>query len=319
MFSPDEIKLLMDLQYKLPLTEDPFYDLSIQTDLPLDFVIGKIREFRDMKVIKRIGANLNYKAFRMESKAALVGASVDEGRIKEISRIINRTKPKHNFWRLHDTYNVWFTFKAKNEEEVKTGVEDLMRKCCVKDYIILPTKRVYKMDVKYDLRKGISWSEKDVEPEKIPFVDELGLDVKMLRELENIEVGRKPFKRYAHYGYGEEEIVELIDELIKKGIARDFSGVLSERRIGIRENGMTVVKLDGSTQKVAMKLLKELPQITHLIERKVPENWEYPLYFMMHANSRKPIEETREKVMEYENVVDAKVLYSKMDLKDFGV
>jgi hypothetical protein len=40
---------------------------------------------------------------------------------------------------------------------------------------------------------------------------------------------------------------------------------------------------------------------------------------MVHASSKKPIEEIRERVLEYDEVNDAKILYSKMDLKDFGV
>ena len=175
------------------------------------------------------------------------------------------------------------------------------------------------MDVKYDLFRGISWSNKGIEPETVPFVDDLGLDSKMLRELENLEVKERPFRQFADNGYSESEVVELIAELIKKGVVRDFSGVLSERRIGINENGMTVIKPEGSAEEVALTLLNDLPQITHLIERNVPENWEYPVYFMMHASSKSQIEETRKKVLEYDNVADVRILYSKMDLKDFGV
>jgi|Deesub1362A_J573_1020465.scaffolds.fasta_scaffold00127_29 DNA-binding Lrp family transcriptional regulator len=319
MFSQEEKTLLMAIQYEFPLTENPFYDLSTNTGLPLEFVIAKVKMFRGSGVIKRIGANLNYKAFRMVSKAALVGASVPENRIEEVSKMINRTRPKHNFWRTHENYNVWFTFKARTEDEVIAQVKELMKTCNVCDYVILPTKRVYKMDVKYDLFKGISWSNKGIEPETIPFVDELGLDSKMLKELENLEVKERPFMQFAENGYSESEIVELIAELIKKGVVRDFSGVLSERRIGINENGMTIIKPEGSAEEVALRLLNDLPQITHLIVRNVPENWEYPVYFMMHASSKSQIEETREKVLGYDNVADVKILYSKMDLKDFGV
>ncbi|RLI87700.1 MAG: Lrp/AsnC family transcriptional regulator [Archaeoglobales archaeon] len=311
-FSEGDIKLLMAIQYRLPLCEQPLLELSQQEELNEKFVLRRVKEFKKEGIIKRYGANLNYRAFSSEHRAALVGARVEEGRIAEVARMINAANPKHNYWRDHE-YSVWFTIKAKSKEDLLSKITKLMEKCRIEDYIVLPTKRIYKMDVKYDLVKGVSWSEKGLEKFDVPKVEELGLEASMLRKLENLEVCERPFSKFAENGYTEGEIVDLIGELIKKGVVRDFSGVLKERKIGFAENGMILMKTD-NPEKLAFRLIKELPQITHLIEREVPKQWPYPLYFMVHATRREPIEEIKKK-LENEGI-EARVLYSKADLKE---
>lgn len=316
MFNTEEKKILMGLQYDLPLTEDPFAHLAEKIQLEQDLVFKSIRKFKQEGVIKRIGANLNYRALKLTGKAALIGASVEENRINDVAILINGTNPKHNFWRQDDLFNVWFTIKAKSEEEVVENTHELMKRCGIENYVILPTRRVYKMDVKYDLYKGVSWSDKGIEPQEVPYVDDLGLDVNLLKQLSDLPVEERPFKGLK--GYSEQELVDLISELIEKGVFRDFSGVLSERKIGIEENGMTVIKPGDNISEIISRLADNVPQITHLVERKIIGNWEYPIYFMVHAVDKEPIEEIKNNVMQFDGVEDAKILYSKMDLKELG-
>ncbi len=316
MFNPEEKKILMALQYGLPLTANPFVDLVDEVHRDKDFLFKTIKKFKQEGVIKRIGADLNYRALKLTGKAALVGASVEENRIRDVASLINSVNPKHNFWRENELYNVWFTIKARSEEEVVENTHELMKRCGVQNYVILPTRRVYKMDVKYDLYKGVSWSNKGGEQEEVPYVDDLGLDINLLKQLGDLPVEEKPFKRLNGYGYSEEEIVDLIKELIEKGVFRDFSGVLSERKIGIQENGMTVIKPGENINEIIFRLLDNVPQITHLVERKIIGNWEYPIYFMVHAVNKDPIEEIKNNVMQFNGIEDAKILYSKMDLKE---
>lgn len=316
MFNTEEKKILMGLQYNLPLTEDPFVHLAEKIQLEQDLVFKSIRKFKQEGVIKRIGADLNYRALKLTGKAALVGASVEENRINDVAILINGANPKHNFWRQDDLFNVWFTIKAKSEEEVVENTHELMKRCGIENYVILPTRRVYKMDVKYDLYKGVSWSDKGIEPQEVPYVDDLGLDVNLLKQLGDLPVDERPFKGLK--GYSEQELVDLISELIEKGVFRDFSGVLSERKIGIEENGMTVIKPGDNISEIISRLADNVPQITHLVERKIIGNWEYPIYFMVHAVDKEPIEEIKNNVMQFDGVEDAKILYSKMDLKELG-
>ncbi len=306
----NDVKLLMAIQYRLPLCEEPLAELAEREGFDEESVIKRVKRFREKGIIKRYGANLNYRAFSSECRAALVGAAVKENRIREVAQIINATNPKHNYWREHEHYSVWFTVKARSKEELFTKTKELMRKCRVNDYVVLPTKRIYKMDVKYDLIKGVSWSEKGLEKFEVPKVEELGLRVSMLRRLESLDVCKRPFSKFEEYTEG--ELVDLIGELIKKGVVRDFSGVLKERKIGFSENGMVVMKTD-NPEKLALKLVK-IPQITHLVEREVPEEWEFPVYFMMHATSRDPIEDVARGLEKY-GAEEVRVLYSRADLK----
>ncbi len=313
-------ELLMALQYDLPLTEKPFLDLADSLGKSPYYVMNTIKRLKREGVIKRVGVNLNYKAFGRIRKAVLVAFACDN--VEEVARVINESidtiSLKHNYLRDHPRYKVWFTFKGRNVEELRKKVEEIAERCGIRDYLFLPSKRVYKMDVKYDLYRGISWSTKGLEREDVPNVEELGIKPKMLFELERrLEIEERPFKRIAEkYGYRETELVALVEELIEKGVARDFSGVLRERMVGFMENGMNVVRIDdgsGEIRKLARRLVEEFPEITHLVEREVPEKWPYPLYFMVHADSRDKIENVRRRVEERIGV-EVRTFYSIKNL-----
>ncbi|MEM0204156.1 MAG: Lrp/AsnC family transcriptional regulator, partial [Archaeoglobaceae archaeon] len=288
-----DFELLMAFQYSLPLTTTPLQDLAEKIGRSYEDVEKELREYKAKGVLKRYGANMNYRAFPNFKQSSLVAFKIDAEKAKRINEL--GEKVKHNFLRDAE-FNVWFTLKGKDVEEIMEIVERMAKELEAQDYVVLPTKKVYKMDVKYDLYKGVSWSY-GVEPEKVVSISELGLGEEV-KKLENLPISRRPF---LELGLGEEETVDLIRELIKKGVVRDFSGVLSERGIGFRFNGMNVLRTE-NPEKVARELLKNYPQITHLIERVASEKWNYPLYFMVHAVEKRTIEEIAESVRKIDRV-----------------
>ena len=311
-------KLLMAAQYDMPLTEQPFIDLAEKLNVEYGYVKNKLQEYLKEGIIIRVAPQLNYRAFRSESYAALVGIKVDEKRIFDVARVINKERGvKHNFLR-DDEYNIWFTIKAKDQKTLENRITNLMERCGITDYIVLPSKRVYKMDVKYDLYNGVSWSNRGMEKKDVPLVDDLGLDEGMLKEMErNFEIDDRPFKKFANkYGYKELELVDLIKELMEKRVIRDFYAVLNGEKVGFKENGMNVIKTS-KPEKVAKDLLDKIPQITHLVERQTPKKWNYPLYFMVHAFKKDKIEEIAEIAKRINGVEELKILYSKMNLRKF--
>uniref|UniRef100_A0A7C3RD20 Lrp/AsnC family transcriptional regulator n=1 Tax=Archaeoglobus fulgidus TaxID=2234 RepID=A0A7C3RD20_ARCFL len=303
----------MALQYNLPLTTKPLVDLADQLGRNPDDVIKEVRGYIATGIVKRYGLNLNYRAFPNYRRAALVGFRAEN--VERVARRINaydEFRVKHNF--LRDAYyNVWFTVKGRDLDEISAIVGRIAGECEVDEYVVLPTKRVYKMDVKYDLIKGVSWSNRGLEPESVPLVKNLGFEDEFVRSLESLDATERPF---AKFNRSEEEVVDAVHELMRKGVGRDFSGVLRERKVGFRENGMTVLKLSTKPEEVAMQLLNDFPQITHLIERIVSEKWNYPIYFMVHAVKRETIEEIREQVLQLRGVEEAKTIYSRANLRE---
>ncbi len=313
-FNSKEIELLMEAQYNLPLTETPFRDLADRLGMSLEEVIKKLREFKAEGIIKRVGPQLNYKAFRNVQIAALIGAEVKKN-LKEVVRRINaERRVKHNFLREHEEYNLWFTIKAESREEIFRRTKTLMEECEIKNYIILPSRRVYKMDVKYDLYRGVSWSDKIEERNEVEKID--GLKAELLINMErNFGIEERPFKKFEEYGYKEGELVDLIFELVEKRVIRDFYAVLNGQNVGFKENGMNLIKTD-NPDKVAKKLLRKFPEITHLVLRESNKNWNYPLYFMIHAKNREIIKEIAKKAEKVRGVEEIKILYSLKSFKD---
>ncbi len=311
-----DVDLLMALQYDLTLSTTPLEDLADSLGKPYEYVEKTLKLYAAEGVVKRYGVNLNYRAFGDVKQAALVGFKA--ANVDAVARKVNEfdeVRVKHNFLRNAE-YQVWFTIKGRNVEEIESIVERIAIETGVTDYVVLPTKRVYKMDVKYDIRKGVSWSMRGLEPLEIPLISELGFDENFIRKLESLEISRRPFSSFVRYGYSEEEIVSVIEELIKCGIGRDFSGVLSESKIGFRENGMTVLRVSEDPERIALILLRRFPQITHLIERVANEKWNYPVYFMVHATSKEPIERIRKEVEDIGGVEEARIVYSRENLRE---
>lgn len=300
-----DFELLMAIQYELPLSTTPLVDLAEKLGRNYESIERELKECVSIGALKRYGANLNYRAFPNHKQSSLIGFKVSEDLAEKINELGERVK--HNYLRDAE-FNVWFTLKGRDLIEIEEIVSKLAEELNVKDYVILPTKRVYKMDVKYDLYKGISWSY-GVEPERVATIDELGLGEEIKR-LESLPIARRPF---LELGMDEEEAVSLIGELVKKGVVRDFSGVLSESKIGFRFNGMNVIRSE-HPERLAKKLLEFHP-ITHLIERIPNEKWNYPIYFMVHAVKKETIEKFKNEVAKLEEVKEIKVVYSRANLK----
>lgn len=310
-------ELLMKAQYEMPVCETPFAELAEKLERSEEYVIGELRKYMQQGIVKKVGPQLNYRAFRGISHAALVGAEIKEN-LEGAVEIINADRGvKHNFLREHEVYNIWFTIKAPSREELFERTREIMERCGVENYVVLPSVRVYKMDVKYDLFRGVSFSTRAEEKIDVPKVEELGIDGTMLRDMErNFSIEERPFRKFAEkYGYSEGELADLIAELIEKRVVRDFYAVLNGHKAGFKENGMNLVKTD-EPEKVAEILLKKIPEMTHLVQREVPENWNYPVYFMIHAVNRETIESIADRVRELKGVEELRILYSLKSFKD---
>ncbi len=298
-----ERRLLMELQYDFPLCSRPFEAVAGRIGVPESKVVSRVRELRELGIIRRVGAVLNYASRGL--KAYLVGLEVDPRGASDVIRKINEDAGvSHNFVRDH-RYNVWFVVKRRSLDQVLSLVEGLM----VKRYTVLETTRVYRLDVKLDLDRGVSRCKVYRLPESVPKIEDLGVSVELLRELYDVQVCETPFREIARrWHMSEDDLVDMVRRLIERGVLRDFYAVLNQERVGFRENAMIAVRLGDCSK------LLEVVEATHVVERRcVHGDFDYNCFIVVHATSKDKIEEVVKKRVEPLSS-DYVVLYSVRNL-----
>jgi DNA-binding Lrp family transcriptional regulator len=304
-------ELLMELQYDFPITRRPFEELGRRLGKPESWVIERTRELVKARVIRRIGALVNYRARGLV--AALVGVKVPNELVDPFARAVNEDPMvTHNFLRDYPHFNVWYVTKALSRDELEEKVRGVTSRFGISEsnYVILYSIRTYKVDVKFDVMRGVSRAKRTILPAEVPPIESTGLPREFFNALKSININPEPFNKVAEVaGVDADDLPRIIDDLRRRGIIRDFYATLDPEGIGFRENAMTVFETSRCED------VANIDEATHVVNRiTVPGKWPYNCYFMIHGVDRKIIEETvRERLLGI-GVGEFRLLYSLRNL-----
>jgi len=308
----EAVELLQHLQYNMNIVEDPYIKASEDLDIDYKRLLADVNRLVRRGVIKRIGFAFNYRSAGMIS--ALVGMSLDNRLIREYSKFMSRVGGvKHNFVRDHEVYNIWFTIRGVNEEDILNKVGEIASRFHADSYVVLKSLWTCKLSVKYNLVEGISWSPSKLLSKSPPHIKEFGLDKEVMKQLRSIPVKERPFKEVAaKWGFGEAEFIDILREMMDKGVAVDFGAWLDGGNIGFKYNAMVVFKGDEPTCK---HVVEKVPEATHVVLRKtIYGEWPWNIYFMIHGVKRQLVDERIHSIMNMLGVDSYMRLYSLRDL-----
>lgn len=141
-------KLLSVIQSGFPLEPRPYAVLGESLGISEDEALGRVRDLREKKLIRRMGAN--FQSAKLGFRSTLCAAKVPEDKLELfISEVNRRPGVTHNYLRNH-AYNVWFTVIAPSWEATLKELAEITAATGI-DILNLPATRVYKIKVDFKL------------------------------------------------------------------------------------------------------------------------------------------------------------------------
>jgi DNA-binding Lrp family transcriptional regulator len=305
--------LCNELQKGLPICSRPFADLANSVGSGEEAVLQQIGQLKKNGIIRRIAAVINHRVLGKIS--TLVTAHVPQESLQEVAEAVSALEGvSHNYLRKHH-YNLWFTLQGKSLEEIDLTLSNLSGRFGI-DFHSLPVTHVFKLDVRFDAEDQSQLAEDVAEVPTSETVELSESEKRILSKLqEDLDLTAKPFDFLYNEGFGAEEALQIIQELIDKGAIRRIAAVVNYHKLGFVHNVMFASEVPRSRVVEAGKRLACFRIVSHCYERKTFEGWPYNMFAMMHAVSMGDIQRVIDKFVKEKNIDSYELLPTVEEFK----
>ena len=309
-------EILSRIQKKFPLSAKPFEVIAKELGISEEEVLEILQNEKNESIIRQTSAIFDTK--RLGYKSSLVAFKIDEDKIDDAVAIINsHPGVSHNYERNHE-FNIWFTMAVAPDSKLgldKT-IETLAALTEAEDYIVLPTLKLFKINVK------LNTTGKDDKKEKVKKVIHKDIELTplhheiIMRAQNDIDFVSEPFKNIVEeLDIDYETFFSILQELQDAGVMRRFASILNHRKAGFNANAMVVWDVDEENGAAIGEKAAAFSAVSHCYLRPKYENWPYNLFTMVHG---KTTEETNAMIAEMAEEIESKShmpLYSSREFK----
>jgi len=309
-------EILSRIQKKFPLVAKPFKAIADELEMSEAEVLAILQKEKSDGIIRQTSAIFDTK--RLGYKSSLVAFKVTADKIDAAVEIINSHPGiSHNYERNHD-FNIWFTLGVPPTSKfgLDKTVETIAKLTGADDYIMLPTLKLFKINVK------LNTTGKDEKKEKVKKVKHTEIELtplhhKIIRLAQyDIEMVSEPFaKIIKEIDIDYDTFFKVLIELQEAGIMRRFASILNHRKAGFNANAMVVWDIDEEKGEEIGANAAEFSAVSHCYLRPKYPNWKFNLFTMVHG---KTTEETNGIIEEMAKEIPNKShmpLYSSREFK----
>jgi DNA-binding Lrp family transcriptional regulator len=309
-------EILSRIQKNFPLVARPFEAIANELNISEDEVLDILQEQKRSNIIRQTSAIFDTK--RLGYISSLVAFKISADKISDAVKIINSHPGiSHNYERNHD-FNIWFTLAVAPNSKLglEKTLEVLAEATGAEDYIMLPTLKLFKINVKLNTT-GKDEKKEEVKRVKHTDIELTPLHHAIIRAAQyDIEMTQEPFKKIVDtLNIDYETFFGILNELQKAGVMRRFASILNHRKAGFSANAMVVWDVDEEKGEEVGERAAAFSAVSHCYLRPKYENWPYNLFTMVHG---KNTDETNAIIAEMASEIDSKShmpLYSSREFK----
>ncbi len=310
-------EILLRIQKNFPMVKNPFKVIANELNTTEDEVLKILKEQKEQNIIRQTSAIFDTK--KLGYKSSLVAFEVKEKDIDDAVLILNSHPGiSHNYERNH-SFNIWFTLAiAPNSiSNLEDTIKILAKLTKAKDYIVLPTLKLFKISVKLDTTNKESKNEKIIKKEfkKMKLTD-YHFDV--IKEAQkNIEIIKEPFKKaIGNLNISYEEFFNTLNEFKETGVMRRFASILNHRKAGFNANAMVVWDIEeGEADEKIGEIAASFSAVSHCYLRPKYPSWNYNLFTMIHGKTKEDTQEVIDNISKEISYKSKMPLYSSREFK----
>jgi DNA-binding Lrp family transcriptional regulator len=324
--APDDAdrELLNQLQAGLALVREPYAEVGSRIAMGEQEVLRRLARLKEGEIVRQLSAIFDTRALGYES--SLVAARYPDDRLFEAARLVGgHPGVSHNYRRTH-AFNLWYTLAV--EPGSRLGLEPTMERLAeatrAESMRLLPTLKLYKINVQLDMTGTVATDAKEEAPRPVPTRGDGVLptegDMRMIEILQrDLPVEPRPFDVWAaEAAVTVDELLEAARVFVERHYMRRFAAVLNHRKAGFGANGMAVWRVPEERLEEVGPRMAAFSAVSHCYRRPTYPDWPYTVFTMVHARSRELCEETIAAIAEetgFDAPGDRAVLYSTFEFK----
>jgi siroheme decarboxylase len=142
-----DIELLKTIQDGIPITSEPFKQISIMLGISEDEVLERLTCMIEEGAIRRFGASIGHRAIGITANAMCTW-NVPDDRVEEVGAIMTGfaevthcyERPRYPGWK----YNLFTMIHAYSRDECEKVAKEISIATCIRDYSILFSEKEFK-------------------------------------------------------------------------------------------------------------------------------------------------------------------------------